>query len=159
MNGAWCYASGGWLGFGIWTLAGAAVAVFVTIAATIVNDLLLGPPTTQPALELLIRAESTESRVVMAAAVVLFAPVFEEILFRGYVYQVLRERIGPLAAMMLSGLFFGLVHLDPNHLIPLTALGASLAFMYERSGTLMVPIAIHALWNLGNLAMALVLST
>lgn len=86
------------------------------------------------------------------------APVAEELLFRGVLFKGLRDGLrGGLGrgvavgvAALISGAIFGALHLGggQDKFIPvLIALGVLLALAYEWSGTLYVPIAIHALNN------------
>jgi len=51
------------------------------------------------------------------------------------------------AAILLSSLLFSLAHFELVGLLPIFALGALLAWSYEQTGQLMVPILIHALHN------------
>jgi hypothetical protein len=142
---------GGWLGLPLWVLTGLAVAAFLTVAALFVNAQLLDDATQpQQGLELLARVRTGPELAVLLASVALLAPIFEEILFRGYLYQTLRHAIGPTLAMLASGALFGLVHLEAGNALPLGVLGVALAFSFEVSGSLLVPIAIHALWNVSS---------
>lgn len=147
--------AGGLVGVGLWTLVGISMAVVVVSAASIVQAGFGGSAEeTQPVLQLF--AEGTDVRVqlTIAVAAVLIGPIFEEILFRGFIYRNLRDLVGPGLAMGISALLFGLVHLQAPLIVPLAALGIVLAFLFERSGSLLVPIAVHALWNLGQLIIA-----
>ena len=85
---------------------------------------------------------------------VIVAPIVEEVLFRGVLFQTIRKRsrIGAYAAsLLLFGLYhtwqYALVYQDPVYLlytlqyIPITF---ALTWSYERSGSLWVPMAIHA---------------
>lgn len=146
-----------WRGLLLWLVVGPPVALFVAVGAMLLNSLLDLDGGAQTSLQLLIEA-SPEARIFLWIAAGLFAPVFEELLFRGFLFQNLRQRFGSTTAMLLSGLAFGAVHLDPGHLLPLTALGAALAFLYERSGTLLVPIAVHACWNVATIATTITVS-
>ncbi|MGM0576357.1 MAG: CPBP family intramembrane glutamic endopeptidase [Myxococcota bacterium] len=148
----------GLLGLVMWALGGLAVCLVVVFGATVISSLLGGQPSeTQPVVELFASREDLESRLLLGASVVLFAPVFEEILFRGFLYRNLRDLLGPTTAMLASGFLFAVVHFEVALLLPLGALGAALAFLYERSGSLLVPIAVHALWNGGQLVFVLVI--
>jgi membrane protease YdiL (CAAX protease family) len=86
------------------------------------------------------------------------APLAEELLFRGVLFKGLRDgfraRLGRGGAVglaaLISGAIFGSLHLGggQDKFIPvLVALGVLLALAYEWTGTLYVPIAIHALNN------------
>ncbi len=133
----------------LWIVGGLAVCLFFTTVGFVLNLSLFGAPSeTQSAIHVMERLTSPADIALAIASVCAVAPLVEEIIFRGYVYQTVRAWTGPTLAMMLSGLLFGLVHLDPANLLPLAALGAGLAFVYEWSGSLWIPIAIHGLFNL-----------
>lgn len=90
------------------------------------------------------------SYVVIATgiAVVIGAPFAEEILFRGFLYGGLRRYMPMLPALLLSGFIFSMAHFNVGLLIPFTLVGAVLAYIYERTGTLYAAIAVHLLFNL-----------
>jgi membrane protease YdiL (CAAX protease family) len=86
----------------------------------------------------------------------ILGPVAEEIFFRGILYGFLR-RWGVIVALVISTLIFVLCH--PIHQgIPLTRLlgGILFAVAYEISGSLIVPITIHALGNLAIFTLSLI---
>lgn len=77
------------------------------------------------------------------------APLTEELFFRGFLFGGLRRR-GLAVAAIVSGLAFGLAHVGGSpigFIVPLAALGIILALLYERTGSLYPPIALHALNN------------
>ena len=82
--------------------------------------------------------------VVMAAIV---APVTEEIIFRGYLYPVLKSRTGRTAAIIVSALVFAAVHHNAIALAPLAFLAILLAISFEFTGSIWLPMAIHAAFN------------
>lgn len=90
--------------------------------------------------------------VALAVLSLLFAPVMEEIFFRGFVFGGLRGRWGTLWAALASGLLFGVVHtLNPGafYIVPPIALvGALFALGYAYSGSIMGTIMAHFLFNL-----------
>jgi len=75
------------------------------------------------------------------------APVSEELFYRGMIYPVLRQHLGPAWGAVLAGLIFGLAHWDPWRALPLAVGGAVLCYMYEKSGSVLVPMVAHGLWN------------
>ncbi len=84
---------------------------------------------------------------------VVFAPVVEELLFRGILLRALLRRFPPVTAVLGSSVVFALVHYvgDPNTLpfLPaLTALGTVLAIAALKTGDLSTSIWIHAGFNL-----------
>ncbi len=78
---------------------------------------------------------------------VLAAPLFEEILFRGLLTRWLLEKLPSLLAIALSGLIFGLIHLNLQALGPLVVMGMALAWIYSRTGNLWACMIFHALFN------------
>lgn len=85
--------------------------------------------------------------VVLGLSTVVAAPLAEELFFRGFLFGALRERMGVVAALVLSGLVFGLVHIEPSVIVPFWAVGALFAWIYHRSGSLWTTIGAHAIFN------------
>lgn len=81
-------------------------------------------------------------------ALVVFVPLFEEFICRGVVYGSMRTRYSEVASVLLSALFFGVLHLHPTAVINAFVMGIVLAIVYRAAGTLWAPIALHALNNL-----------
>jgi membrane protease YdiL (CAAX protease family) len=77
---------------------------------------------------------------------VLAAPLVEEFLFRGLVFQGLRRSTGPLLAILGSAALFALVH-PPIAVIPVFGLGIATAISFERSRFLLAPVVAHAVYN------------
>lgn len=77
----------------------------------------------------------------------IFAPLVEEIFFRGFLFQGFRERYGWITAMLLSAAIFAVAHLDLVVLIPTFILGCLLAYMYHRSNSIWPGIILHFLVN------------
>jgi membrane protease YdiL (CAAX protease family) len=83
----------------------------------------------------------------LGLAVVVGAPVTEEIVFRGYLYPVFKRWGGAWLAAVAVSLFFAAAHLEGAHLLPRFVLSLILIGTYEVSGTLWVPLGIHFLNN------------
>lgn len=73
-------------------------------------------------------------------------PIAEELFFRGFVYGTLR-RWGAALAAVLSSIFFASVHNQIVHFLPIFLLGVILALLYQRTGSLLPPIMVHAVNN------------
>jgi uncharacterized protein len=83
---------------------------------------------------------------------IFFAAAGEEMIFRGYAFQFLIEKIGPFACILPVGVIFGLVHTSNPYATPLgvlnTALwGVLLGYAFLRSRDLWLPIGMHFGWN------------
>ncbi len=83
----------------------------------------------------------------MALAVVILAPVCEEIVFRGYIYGATKRFTDRFFACLFSSLLFAVAHYNINALLPLLFLAILLTVAYELTGSLWAPISIHALFN------------
>ncbi len=77
---------------------------------------------------------------------VLFAPIGEELFYRGLAFSGLAAW-GFLPAAVISSALFAISHFDSGSLIPFTALGMVMAWLYWRSGSLWDAIAFHCLFN------------
>ena len=77
----------------------------------------------------------------------IFAPLVEEIFFRGFLFQGFRERYGWATAMVLSAGIFAAAHLDLVVLIPTFILGCLLAYVFHRSNSIWPGIILHFLVN------------
>ncbi|MEZ4386670.1 MAG: CPBP family intramembrane glutamic endopeptidase [Candidatus Krumholzibacteriia bacterium] len=89
----------------------------------------------------------------LAAGVI--APLAEELVFRGLLYRAARQRWGPLEAAALTSLFFAIAHWEPWSLFGLVGLGVLLCWLYERTGSLLVPMLAHGAHNVLSLALML----
>ncbi|MBW1830835.1 MAG: CPBP family intramembrane metalloprotease [Deltaproteobacteria bacterium] len=77
-------------------------------------------------------------------ALVLVAPVTEELLFRGWLLQDLKEQYGARRALVWSSLLFGLVHLEPTAVLYATLGGLVLGAVALRTKSTLASIAMHA---------------
>jgi len=102
-------------------------------------------------------AESLAVRLILIAAAGVTAPVFEELLFRGMILPLAARSSGVFPAIIVTSAAFALIHLHAAALLPLFVLAVflSLAYIYTRS--LGAAITLHALFNLFNIALLLLL--
>lgn len=89
----------------------------------------------------------------------LFAPVFEELYFRGFLFRAFESAWGGPAAVAATSVYFGLVHVQYDFYGMATALGlgALLGLARLRAGSTRVSIAMHCLINLAATAEAALL--
>ena len=92
------------------------------------------------------------STMVMA---VCFAPVVEEFIFRGYFHGVLKRYTGILGATLINAGLFAAIHLNESSLPSLFLLAICFTIAYEFTGSLLVNICMHSLFNLTNLLLLL----
>ncbi len=113
-------------------------------------------PPLQPLHELLFRPQHPFVLWLTTALACVVGPVAEELFFRGVVYTTLRHRMSRWLAMAASGAVFSLVHTNVVGFVPILALGWLLAYLYERTGSLVAPMAVHVLHNTFLMSAALV---
>jgi membrane protease YdiL (CAAX protease family) len=86
-------------------------------------------------------------RIVAILAIVVVVPVFEEVLFRGFLQTAIGSVAqSPWAAIVLTSVIFSILH-PPTHIPALFFLSCALGYGYERSGSLFRPILMHILFN------------
>lgn len=82
---------------------------------------------------------------------VLIQPACEELLFRGFFYGVWKRYVGPIRAGFGACLLFAAFHASLTAFGGLFVLAVCLNLAYERTGSLLVPIGMHALFNFASL--------
>ncbi len=82
-----------------------------------------------------------------------FAPIAEEVFFRGYLHAGLRARLGHGCGLVLSSSLFAVAHVLPTSWPPIFLLGLLFALLFEATGSIWPAIAAHSAINvLGLLA-------
>ncbi len=102
---------------------------------------------------LLLSARAPGQAVLVVFAIAVTPAICEEALFRGYFLRTLARRMGPAAAITLSGVVFALYHRSPLSLLSLVLAGVYLGFVYQRTGSLYVSMASHFFYNLTIIAL------
>lgn len=145
-RGSWAHL--GFRGFHPVYLLLAGGLLFVSFIINLLWALFLAPfgLETQPEI-LPIFGGGVQGFVLALVAGSLIAPLAEETFFRGFLFANLRERHGPLRAMVTTALLFTLFHLTPTAFVPLFFLGCFLALLYHLSESLLPSILLHATMN------------
>ena len=85
----------------------------------------------------------------------IFAPFFEEWLCRGMVLRgLLGNRVKPVWAIVISALFFALIHLNPWQALPAFLLGCIFGYVYYKTGSLKLTMLMHFTNNTVSLIMS-----
>jgi hypothetical protein len=136
---------------GIACLAGQ--RMIVQVIAVVADRFDVDLPVVQETFRMIARRPDTAVLLVVTA--VLLAPIAEEVLFRGLLFQGLRARTGFWLAAVVSAALFTLAHLGEgggwlttgviaSGILPL---GLVFAALVERRGSLLVSIVAHASYN------------
>ncbi len=144
----------GQIGPGLATfLAFMPVLIGINIGWRMLLNWFVGPDAALARQDIVQRFTETPDSVValqIAISAVIVAPIVEEVLFRGLLYGFIRRWIKPWLAMALIGLLFGVLHPPLAIFLPISIFGVFLCLVYEKTGNLLIPIGIHALFNLGS---------
>jgi sodium transport system permease protein len=118
-----------------------------TVAGGILIRLLPPPESLVRAMERVLLFEDTPVPLWTVWLVIAITPALcEELLFRGVILSGLR-RLGPVAAVALSALLFGIFHTSLYRLLPTAFLGVAFGYLTWKTGSVLPAILAHALNN------------
>ena len=100
------------------------------------------PPLIINANSMLFMPRSMTELVFMTFAIAVTPAICEEIFFRGYFQRTLERTLG-MKSFIITGILFGLFHMQPLSLISLSLLGVLLSFFYYRSKSIFPSSAAH----------------
>lgn len=106
-----------------------------------------GDTSKQSIVEFFSGSRTIEERLLIIVFAVAIAPVVEEFVFRFFIFGVLKRYFGWGAGVILSAGLFAAAHAHFPSFVPLFVLGSCLAIAYERSGSLLVSMTMHSLFN------------
>lgn len=132
----------------VWGIGGYLVALPLMIAISALNQQIWrGQGGNNPLLQTVLQESDGVALLLFFLTAAVAAPLFEEILFRGFLLPSLTRYMPVWGAILLSSFIFASAHLSLSEVLPLTLLGAILAWVYVRSRNLLSPMLIHSLWN------------
>ncbi len=117
------------------------------------------PVEPQQVVEMLKEETKTPSLIYMVVFASFLGPFMEEIFFRGFVYGALRRKIGVSGSILASAVFFAYVHANMASFMPILSLGILLAYIYEKTGSLVSSITVHIIHNSSMLVFLLFLKS
>uniref|UniRef100_UPI003F490AC7 CPBP family intramembrane glutamic endopeptidase n=1 Tax=Niallia taxi TaxID=2499688 RepID=UPI003F490AC7 len=124
------------------------VLIVISIAMLVVMELLLGVGSENS------KTESLQSRMTLLnfligfVSAAIISPLYEEIFYRGFLYRFLRSKYGIPVGMLGSSFIFMIVHIPTFNTLPINFVsGLLFAWTYEKSGSIVPPIIIHAIFN------------
>jgi membrane protease YdiL (CAAX protease family) len=88
-----------------------------------------------------------EQRIMIIVFAVAIAPVVEEFLFRFFLYGVIKRYLGRFLGITLNALLFAAAHAHFPSFVPLFVLGSCFTIAYEWSGSILVAMTMHSLFN------------
>jgi membrane protease YdiL (CAAX protease family) len=101
----------------------------------------------QGIVDLFNQSHTLEQRIMIIILAVAVAPMAEEFIFRFFLYGVLKRYLGPALGIILNALLFAAVHAHLPSFAPLFVLGTCFTLAYEWSGSILVSMTMHSLFN------------
>lgn len=86
--------------------------------------------------------------LMMILALAVLAPLVEELLFRGFLYRILRSRYSSLPSIIITSILFSAVHFSLAMVVPIFIMGVLMAWARERSGSMAPSLLLHSINNL-----------
>ncbi|NEP80415.1 MAG: CPBP family intramembrane metalloprotease [Okeania sp. SIO3B3] len=140
---------GGWF---LWGFGGYFVALPMVILISLINQQLWqGQGGSNPILPIALKGQDGLALALFYVTASIAAPVFEEIMFRGFLLPSLTKYMSVWGAIVASGFLFAIAHLNISEVLPLAVLGMILGVVYTRSRNLLSSMLLHSLWNSGTL--------
>ena len=106
-----------------------------------------GGSSKQSIVEFFSGSRTIEERIMIIVFAVAIAPVVEEFVFRFFIYGVVKRYFGCLVGVILSAVLFAAAHAHFPSFVPLFVLGSCFAIAYEWSGSILVSMTMHSLFN------------
>jgi membrane protease YdiL (CAAX protease family) len=150
---AWRYRQPFWqsLGWSVFRLPFlcAAVGPLLAITTSVLGVLIKAPPTPSPIEDLI---SDRRSLFVMMLFLTIFGPVFEELVFRGFLFPLLARTLGPWPGILLAATPFALVHGSQyhwhwQHLTLVGLAGVVFGFVRYKTGSTAAATLAHTGYN------------
>ncbi|MGL5795412.1 MAG: CPBP family glutamic-type intramembrane protease, partial [Waterburya sp.] len=144
----------------VWGIGGYLVAIPLVLLVSLINQQIWqGQGGSNPLLFLALQAQDQVALAIFFSTASIAAPIFEEIMFRGFLLPSLTRYVSVTSAIIISALIFAIAHLSLSEVLPLATLGIVLGVVYTRSRNLLAPMLLHSLWNSGTLISLFVLGS
>lgn|GEM_PF-4086533 len=146
-----------WFDVGVGVLA-YPISLWVVLSFGLLNKFLHehlhGVPDTNRIISELMQQQSLSTMVILMISATAGAAFFEELFFRGMMYNVFYRYLGGALSAVMAAMIFAGVHFVYSQILPLLALAMILTWLYDWTGRLVSSMTLHAVNNL----MALMLS-
>jgi membrane protease YdiL (CAAX protease family) len=134
------------------TLGTGAILLFfayplIGVSEAINQRFLGGGSSKQSIVEFFSGSQTIQQRIMIIVFAVAIAPIVEEFVFRFFIYGVLKRYVGVLFGIILSSLLFAAAHAHLPSFVPLFVLGSCFAIAYEWSGSILVSMTMHSVFN------------
>jgi len=124
-----------------------AAAPLILFAEAVTQNAFGSGSSRQEIVDLFNSSRTIGQRVVIIVLAVVVAPFSEEFIFRFFIYGVLRRYFGIAIGLIFNSLLFAAAHTHLPSAAPLFVLAGCFTLAYEWSGSILVSMSMHALFN------------
>lgn len=129
----------------VWAIAGVFLALFAQGIAANIEANLFGVDPGSKNTENILQIIKTFPASMLVSSI--FGPILEEIVFRKIIFGSLYKRFSFWIAATISSIIFAMTHMEFEHILLYSAMGFTFAFLYVRTGRILVPIFAHVAMN------------
>jgi membrane protease YdiL (CAAX protease family) len=124
-----------------------AATPLILVTEMVTQNAFGGGSSRQEIVDLFNSSRTIEQRVMIIVLAVVVAPIAEEFIFRFFIYGVVRRYFGIAVGLVFNSLLFAAAHTHLPSAAPLFVLASCLTLAYEWSGSILVSMAMHSLFN------------
>ena len=92
--------------------------------------------------------DNNHNLIVTLISTGLIGPIIEELMFRGIIYNELKNKYSNMKAILITTIFFAVIHMNIIQILYAFALGFILIFVYEKYKNIKAPIILHMASNM-----------
>ena len=122
------------------------LVLLVVFLGTLVQRLNYQPPV-HPLANIILGEKNILFLIFLFLLGAIIGPIIEEIFFRGFAYPALKKKTGIFFSIIITATFFAALHQNLFAFLPIFFLGVVLAYVYEKSDSLIPSMTIHILHN------------
>jgi len=129
-------------------VAAVPVLVAILIATAVFTNFIKYVPEKQLVVELFLKEKDAGFLIYTSLFAAIAGPLVEELFFRGFMYNACKKYMNKVFAMLITAALFAGLHAHPVGFLPIMTLGVLLAYLYEKTGTLVSSVTVHMMHNL-----------
>ena len=123
------------------------VLFLVLLVTTFVTNFFKYVPKEQVVVDLFMRQSNPAFLIYTSVFAAIAGPIVEELFFRGFMYGAVKKYVGIFPAILITASLFAALHAHAVGFLPIMVLGILLAYLYEKTGTLVSSITVHIMHN------------
>ena len=119
----------------------------ILILTSVVTNMIKYVPKEQVVVELFMRQNNPVFLAYTSLFAAIAGPIVEELFFRGFMYSAVKKYVGISWAALITASLFAALHAHAVGFLPIMVLGILLAYLYEKTGTLVSSVTVHIMHN------------